>query len=217
MRATGAYAPDGSPVDLYAALEPMGEPELIHGAVPAGAEILELGAGAGRITRGLLALGHAVVAVDQSPEMLARIDGAEKVLADLETLDLGRRFPAVVLASNFVNHPERDQALAFLGCCARHVASEGRVLVQGYPLDWRPDGAWRTLASVRARLRSHALDGSLLRGEMAYVVDGERLVHAFEARLLTEDELDELLGAAGLHRRRFLDERGSWVEAVPTP
>ena len=37
-----AYAPDGSPIALYASLPAMGEPELIHGAVPAGSEILEL-------------------------------------------------------------------------------------------------------------------------------------------------------------------------------
>lgn len=36
-------AQDGSPIALYARLEPMGEPELIHAAVPAGCEILELG------------------------------------------------------------------------------------------------------------------------------------------------------------------------------
>ena len=51
-------APDGSPVALYARLPALGEPELIHDAVPAGAEILELGAGAGRVTHDLLALGR---------------------------------------------------------------------------------------------------------------------------------------------------------------
>jgi len=73
------YAPDGSPIALYATLPALGEPELVHGAVPAGSEILELGAGAGRITRGLVALGHPVVAVDQSQAMLDRIDAAETV------------------------------------------------------------------------------------------------------------------------------------------
>ncbi len=86
-------APDGSPVLLYARLPALGEPELIHGAVPAGAQILELGAGAGRITHELLALGHEVVAVDNSSAMLAFIRGAETVLADLEALDLETPVP----------------------------------------------------------------------------------------------------------------------------
>ena len=90
-------APDGSPVGLYLALAPLGEPELIHAAVPPASEILELGCGTGRITRPLVALGHAVTAVDNSPEMLAYVRGAETVLADIESLELGRRFPVVLL------------------------------------------------------------------------------------------------------------------------
>jgi SAM-dependent methyltransferase len=210
-----SYAPDGSPVALYAALPPLGEPELIHDAVPAGAEILELGAGAGRITHRLLELGHSVVAVDESREMLALVVGAETMLADIETLDLDRRFPVVVLASNFINHPDAARVRAFLACCARHVEANGQVLLQGYPLDWEPDTAWREIGGIRARLRSHELDGTLLRGEMEYVLGGESVRHAFEARLRTEPELDRLLADAGLRPRRFLDERRSWIEAVP--
>lgn len=85
-------APDGSPVLLYARLPSLGEAELIHEAVPAGSQILELGAGAGRVTHELLALGHAVVAVDNSREMLAFIRGAETVLGDMKTLN-GYRIP----------------------------------------------------------------------------------------------------------------------------
>ena len=129
-------APDGSPVLLYARLPALGEPELIHEAVPAGAEILELGAGAGRITHELVALGHEVVAVDNSSAMLALMRGAETVLADLETLDLGRRFPVVVLASNFINDPDPGMRRAYLETCARHVLPGGQVLLQGFPRDW---------------------------------------------------------------------------------
>lgn len=98
-----ATAPDGSPVGLYATLAPLGEPELIDAAVPPGSEILELGCGAGRLTHELLALRHPVVAVDNSPEMLAHVRGAETVLSDIETLQLDRTFPVVLLASNFLN------------------------------------------------------------------------------------------------------------------
>lgn len=209
-----AYAPDGSPVALYAKLPPLGEPELVHAAVPRGAEILELGAGAGRLTHRLLELGHPVVAVDQSAEMLASIDGAETVLGDIETLDLGRRFSAVLLASNFVNHPDDELLHAFLSCCARHVAADGRVLAQGYPVDWTPHDDWLEVGGIHLRLRSHSLDGTLLRGEMEYVVAGERLLHAFDARLRTLEELEEALARSGLRLLRFLDEQKSWLEAV---
>jgi SAM-dependent methyltransferase len=209
------YAPDGSPIALYATLPPLGEPEVVHAASPPGAEILELGAGAGRITHALLELGHAVVAVDESQEMLDRIRGAETVLGGIETLELRRRFPVVLLASNFVNDADRGQVRRYLECCARHVLTDGQVLLQGYPRGWEPDSEWQEIGAISARLRSFTLDGSLLRGEMEYVVDGERLHHAFEARLITEEELDRDLEAASLRRTRYLDERGAWIEAVP--
>jgi SAM-dependent methyltransferase len=210
-----AVAPDGSPVALYARLPPLGEPELIHDAVPPGAEILELGAGAGRITHPLLALGHPVVAVDNSAEMLERITGAETVLGDMETLALDRRFPAVVLASNFVNHPDRVERRVFLACCARHVEPDGQVLLQGFPRDWTPSTDWSELGDVRLRLRRFSLDEDLVEGEMEYLVDGERLLHPFESKLLSDEELDADLDSVGLRRVRELDERGSWIEAVP--
>jgi SAM-dependent methyltransferase len=210
-----AYAPDGSPIPLYASLPALGEAELVHEAVPPGAEILELGAGAGRITRELLALGHPVVAVDQSQEMLGLIDGAETVLADIETLDLGRRFPVVLLASHFVNDVDREHVRAFLACCARHVLPDGRVLLEGYPAGWEPSTDWREIGDVRLRLRSFTLDGPLLQGEMEYVVDGHTYLHAFDALLVSKDELDRDLQAVGLERMRTLDPEGAWIEAAP--
>src|SRR6266542_1519539 len=63
----GAITPDGCSVELYSALPPAQEPRIVHDAIPHGASILELGAGAGRVTHALLALGHPVVAVGASP------------------------------------------------------------------------------------------------------------------------------------------------------
>jgi len=208
-------APDGSPVLLYARLPSLGEAELIHEAVPPGCEILELGAGAGRITHALLALGHRVVAVDNSSAMLALIRGAGTILADLETVDVGRRFPVVVLASNFINDRDPGTRRIYLATCARHVLPNGQVLLQGFPRDWTPSTEWSDLGDVRLRLRSFEQDGDRISGEMEYRVDGEQLFHIFESKLLSEDELDADLRAVGLRRQRTLDERGAWTEAVP--
>ncbi|RSM66526.1 hypothetical protein DMH03_05305 [Amycolatopsis sp. WAC 01376] len=60
-----------------------------EGAVPDGASILELGSGVGRVTHALLDLGYPVVAVDDSPEMLAGVR-AEKVCSKIEELRLDR-------------------------------------------------------------------------------------------------------------------------------
>jgi SAM-dependent methyltransferase len=211
---TVTHACDGSPVALYARMEPLGEPELIHAAVPPGAEILELGCGAGRLTHRLIELGHPVVAVDASPEMLDHVRGAETIEADITTLDLGRRFPVVVLAGNFVNHPDREGREEFLRACARHVRREGQVLIQRFPPDWEPTVGWREAGGIRLRLRDHKWDGGLISGVMEYVVDGETLEHEFTSRVLRDEELDQDLAAAGLGRDRTLDERGGWVVAV---
>jgi 2-polyprenyl-3-methyl-5-hydroxy-6-metoxy-1,4-benzoquinol methylase len=48
----GAITADGCAVEVYLLLPPLGEPELIADAVPAGASILDLGCGVGRIARG---------------------------------------------------------------------------------------------------------------------------------------------------------------------
>jgi SAM-dependent methyltransferase len=72
----------------------MGEPEVVHAAIPAGASILELGAGAGRVTRRLVELGHPVVAVDESPEMLARIrEAAPGTRAEARSAETGTPSP----------------------------------------------------------------------------------------------------------------------------
>lgn len=69
---------DGSPLAIYLALPAGDDPMIIHNAAPPEASILELGSGPGRLTRVLVALGHEVVAVDDSPEMLAHVTGAER-------------------------------------------------------------------------------------------------------------------------------------------
>jgi SAM-dependent methyltransferase len=208
-----ATAPDGSPVGLYATLAPLGEPKLVHEAVPMAAEILELGSGAGRITHELVALGHPVVAVDNSPEMLAHVQGAETVLADIETLELGRRFAVVLLASNFLNATEDRELDAVLAACARHVTADGQVLLERMPPEWEPRQGTSELGGVRMTMSDVVRDGDLVSAVMRYEAGGEQWSHAFTARLISDRDVDAALQRAGLQRVRWLDERRTWLEA----
>lgn len=213
-------APDGSPVDLYAAMPTFGEPELVHDAIPAAAEILELGAGAGRMTHRLMALGHPVTAVDESGEMLANIRGAETVEADIAGLDLGRRFACVLLASHLVNVDDDRQRAAFLETCARHVAPGGAVLIQRYDPDWAADP--RPSVSERDGVEMRVLDprreGERLHATVEYRIGERTWRHGpFASRILEDDELDSRLSVAGLLRDRWIDERRSWLLAAPAP
>jgi len=123
-------APDGSPLRVYERLPELGEGEVVAAVVPAGRSVLELGAGVGRITRQLVRLGYVVTAVDESAEMLAHVRDAETVQASIEELELGRRFDAVLLASNLVN-AEPEQRRAFLNACRRPA---DLAVVEGLPL-----------------------------------------------------------------------------------
>lgn len=203
-------APDGSPVELYARLPELGEGEIVASVVPAGASLLELGCGTGRITRQLVRLGYRVTAVDESPEMLAHVRGAEAVPARIEGLDLGRRFDAVLLASNLVN-AEPEQRRAILETCRRHA---GLVIVEGLPLGWTPESGETILGDVASRLRVDSVEDGVVHGEMEYEAAGERWRHSFAMRVFADDtELDAALAEAGLRLERRLDER--WFAAVP--
>ena len=210
-----ATARDGSPVGLYATLAPLGEPELIDGAIPSGSEILELGCGAGRITHELVALGHRVTAVDNSAEMLAHVRGAETVLGDIESLDLGRTFAVVVLASNFLNAPEQAELDAVLAACARHVEPAGHALLERMPPDWEANEGTRTAGGVEMTLSGVVREGELVSAVMEYRANGERWTHAFRAKLISDDEVDAALSRAGLERVRWLDQPRTWLEARP--
>jgi SAM-dependent methyltransferase len=211
-------APDGSPVEIYRRLPATGEPELIHSAISAGASILELGCGAGRITYELIRLGHPVTAVDESAEMLAHVRGAEVVRAGVETLDLGRTFECVVLASHFVNEVDPERRRRLLEVCARHVAPCGSVLVESYPadFDWEDAIGKRSVhGDVAITVTEARVDGTFVDAVVEYAVDGRSWRQSFTARMLDEADLVTALADAGLGFLRWLDERRSWCEARP--
>ena len=215
----GPLAPDGSPVELFALLPPGPVPALISGAVRPGGDILELGCGAGRMSGPLVALGHRVVGVAQSPAMLARAGehASEVVLADIEALDLGRRFDGVVLASVLVNTPDEARRAAFLATCARHVRPDGVVVVQRLhpvlmPLavdaDSEEDGVVYSMTDV-----GH--DGDLFSATMGFTVGDRHWEHPYRARVLDDGAIDDALTDAGLRLDGWLDEGRTWLAASP--
>jgi SAM-dependent methyltransferase len=203
-------APDGSPVGLYARLPELGEGEVVAAALPAGASVLELGCGTGRITRQLVRLGCRVTAVDESAEMLAHVRDAETVQAQIEELDLGRRFDAAFLASNLVN-AEPPRRRAFLETCRRHA---DLAVVQGLPLAWSPVDGETAFGDVVSRLHVEGVEDGVVRGEVEYVAEGDTWRHSFAMHVFGDDaDLGAALAEAGLRLERRLDER--WFVAVP--
>jgi SAM-dependent methyltransferase len=95
-----------------------------------GGPILDLGAGTGRVSVDLAAQGHAVVALDSDPELLAELSEREPsvstVHADARSFSLGVKFPLVIAPMSLVQilggHRGR---VAMLRSVQAHLSPEG--------------------------------------------------------------------------------------------
>ncbi|MFF8033872.1 MULTISPECIES: class I SAM-dependent methyltransferase [unclassified Streptomyces] len=214
----GAITPDGCAVEVYSRLSVGDEPDIIAAAVPAGARILELGSGVGRMTHALLERGFAVTAVDESAEMLERVRGARTVRSSIEKLDLGETFDVVLLASFLVHAGDVEVRRGMLRTCVRHLAEGGCVLIQREGEDYhtnvpreRVDPAGFTVRIVSAEPAGDGVDS--VRAE--YVFPDAVWTQTFRSRPLTKERFEEALGEAGLRVDRYLTADRTWVRAVP--
>ncbi|WP_329435661.1 class I SAM-dependent methyltransferase [Streptomyces sp. NBC_01280] len=214
----GAITPDGCAVDLYARLPVGDEPDIIAAAVPAGATLLELGSGVGRMTHPLIERGFTVTAVDESAEMLERVRGARTICSPVEALDAGGTFDVVLLASFLVHAGDVAVRQGLLDTCRRHVADGGCVLIQREGPDYhtnlpreRVDPSGFTVRIVSAE---PVVDGvNSVRAE--YEFADAAWTHTFLARPLTREQFEEALAQAGLKVDRYLTDDQVWVRAVP--
>ncbi|MFE6039108.1 class I SAM-dependent methyltransferase [Streptomyces sp. NPDC056452] len=216
----GSITPDGCAVELYARLSAGDEPEVIEAAVPAGASILELGCGAGRVTHPLVERGFAVTAVDESAQMLGHIEGARTVRSPIESLDLGEeRFDVVMLASFLVHTSDHRVREGLLRTCRRYVRDGGVVLLQREGADYHTDlprervdrAAGCTIRIVSAEPLGDGVNE--VRAE--YVFEDARWTQTFRSRELSVEQFEACLDAAGLTVDRYLTDDGVWALARP--
>ncbi|MER6060934.1 class I SAM-dependent methyltransferase [Streptomyces sp. NPDC001792] len=215
----GAITPDGCAVELYERLPVGDEPDIIAAAVPAGAHILELGSGVGRMTRPLLERGFTVTAVDESADMLSRIRGARTICGPIEQLDLeGEEFDVVMLASFLVHAGDEEVRRGMLRTCARHVAKGGCVLIQREGEDYhtnvpreRADPSGFTVRIVS----SEPLGNGANSVHVEYDFPDARWTQTFLARPLTKEQFESALEEAGLEVDTYLTPDRTWVRAVP--
>ncbi|MEU4995403.1 class I SAM-dependent methyltransferase [Streptomyces sp. NPDC021622] len=223
----GAITPDGCAVDLYTRLTVGDEPDVIEAAVPAGAHILELGSGAGRVTRPLIERGFRVTAVDESAEMLEKVEalaGTEgpggvvrTVRSAIESLDLDEKFDVVMLGSFLVHEGDLAVRDGMLETCRKHVADDGCVLIQREGMDYhtnlpreRVDPGGYTVRIVSA----DPVGDGVNRVRAEYVFPDAQWTQTFLARPMTKEQFEEALAEAGLKVDKYLTEDGIWVRAV---
>ncbi|MES4888590.1 class I SAM-dependent methyltransferase [Streptomyces sp. NPDC096012] len=215
----GAITPDGCAVELYERLPVGDEPDIIAAAVPAGAHILELGSGVGRVTHPLVERGFTVTAVDESADMLARVHGARTICGAVEDLHLGEKFDVVMLASFLVHSGDEQVRRGMLRTCAEHVAEDGCVLLQREGEDYhtnvpreRVDPSGFTVRIVSAEPVGDGVDSVLAEYVFPDVVWTQR----FLSRPLTKEQFESALAEAGLEVDAYLTPDEMWVRAVPT-
>lgn len=223
----GPITPDGCAVQLYERLPVGDEPDIVERAVPPRARVLELGCGTGRVTRPLIDRGFTVTAVDESPEMLARVRGARTVCGPIETLDLAApgpsaqgldaRFDVVLLASFLVHAAGEGVRDGMLRTCRRHVEDDGCVLIQREPAGRHENlPAEREVPGGLVRIRSSEPVRPGVRTVHAeYVFDDARWTQTFLSCPPTDDAFELALGQAGLAIDRYLTDDKSWVRALP--
>lgn len=207
--------PDGSPVAVYLALPASPEFDPLLEALPGNGSVLDLGCGTGRLSNMLAGTGYDVVAVDESPTMLAHVTGsAEAVRARIEELNLGRRFDAVVLAGNLINTADVDQRAAFLSTVRRHLHPAGRGFIQRYDPHWaatftRHEGR---AGEVRVEFEVLDRDGLTFEARSTYRLGQRAWNQHFRACIVDEGEFTRALEKSGLRVERWLTER--WATAT---
>jgi len=196
----------GRAVLLLRRRRPIGEPvELEPGPTP-DVDVYRGSAGAARVRLSLAELGVSSGPLEQAilqPTVTAR---------QLERIDMGRRYPVVVLGSHFVNTPDDALRRALLGAAGRHLVRSGQLIVEHHPIDWLATAAPTSpTPGAAVGMEDVRVDPPFVHAVSTYDVGGRTERVPFTARVLSEDELDESLALAGLQRRRRLGL--SWLLA----
>lgn len=228
----GAITSDGSAVEVYARLPAGPNPALLHRHMPAGAAVLDLGAGTGRLADPLVEFGHRVVAVDSSPDMLAHVRRADAVLSRIQDLYLPDRFDVVLLASHLINTPQAEDRRDLFQAIARHLRPAGQAFIEWHPPAWF-DGLETaqtytgTIGDLRSSFYVHTLTEDLLTGTVTYRTHvasqpasqpgPEQWTHEFTARRLSQDELRSEANQASLDLTGPLQEADRWLQVLPAP
>ena len=218
---SGAFSDDGCAVEVYARLPVGDDARLIHELASPGDSIFDLGAGVGRIADPLAALGHHVVAVDNSADMLAHVSGAEPVLSSIEALRLADTFDVVLLASHLVNTPDADLRHALLRTVAFHLAPHGRAFVEWHPPDWfdglTPGQTYAgRIGSLETALEVTSAAFDRVSATVRYQADDLTWSQSFTAQRLSHDAVQSEFASVGLVLVGDSGMAPSWIVAQRT-
>ena len=204
----------GSVADVYDRARPDYPPaavEWLTGAPPL--DVVDLGAGTGKLTRGLAALGHRVTAVEPLPAMLDRlragVPAAAAVLGTAELIPLADGAADVVTAGQAFHWFDHGPALAEI---ARVLRPGGRLSLVWNTRDERDPWVER-LSDVIGSEDASGVDrfAGVLEGDLFGPVERTTFEHA---QKLTRETLRDLVLSRSCCAVRAAEERVPVLEAV---
>lgn len=196
----------------------MGELDDIASALQKHASILELGCGNGRLCAHMAKWGLLVTGVDESKEMLAHLPPKiEGVASSIEALQLGRQWPAVLLASHLINHPDQEVRDAFVAAARRHTVQSGMFFVKRHNPDWLATvqpGTMGISHSITCYAEQVVRQGNQVAMTLRYETAGKRWTHSFSTIALSEEEIEEQLQLHGFRQFVWFGPERLWVSAI---
>ena len=217
---SGIQTPDGCSVEFYRRLPYMGELSEIEAELCKHAAALELGCGTGRLCERMRELGLHVTGVDESAEMLAHLPSrVTGIKGSIEALDLGRRWPAVLLPSHLINHPDELTRRRFVEAAMRHIEPTGVFYVKRHSTTWL-EAVQQGLIGESNGVTYHAdhvsRDGRSLTMTLRYEAFGQSWTQSFTTCALDKHQIEEVLRSCGFRRFNWFGEKALWVAATPS-
>lgn len=213
----GLQTGDGCSVELYRLLPYFGELDPVRAFLPHASSVLELGSGAGRLTRQLLSWGLRPTAVDFSSDMLAHLpEGTERICSSIQDLHLRRSSDVVLLASCLINHPDESVRAEYARCAGRHLRVGGRFIVERHDPDWLETvecGPVGTGAPVRVFVDRVDRGVGSVAMQLRWELDGQSWSQEFAACALRENQIERELAAAGFGRVSWHGPGRRWAVA----
>ena len=214
----GIRTPDGCSVELYRQLPYMGELDEIEAELSKHHAVLELGCGTGRLCARMQELGLQTTGVDESAAMLALLPpGVEGIQGSIETLDLGRRWPAVLLPSHLINHPEESIRRRFVEVAQRHTEQTGVFYVKRHSTAWLStvqEGRIGEKNGVEYFAEQVSRKGDFLTMTLRYAAFGQSWTQSFTTCALETHQIETLLTGCGFSSFKWFGKQELWAAAT---
>jgi len=212
----GVQSPDGCSVEAYKLQPYLGELDDVLTLLPTQATVLELGCGTGRLTQVLVEQGHQVTVVDNCNDMLHAISlQVDKHYCDIASLELGKTFDAVILASSLINVPDTDIRHGFL---KRHLRPNGFLYAERHDpqlIAAIVEGERGQIGVLEVEFTDVAREGPITHMKVSYRHAENCWEHTFDTYSLTEPDVKHALNHCSLQFVRWVDGNARWLQAKP--